>query len=508
MAEAAIPSVRLRPLTGWPAHGAMLAGAVTALLLLFADDAADVVGQWRNSSTYEHCLAIPPILAWLLWLRLPALRATHPQAWASGLIAVAAGALGWLVGEAAAAAVIRQFALLLMLEGAIAALLGRAVLRILLFPLGYAVFLVPAGDFLIPPLQTVTAKLSMALLHLSGVPARLEGVFITTPDGWFEVAAACSGIKFLIAMVALGVLAASLCFRSRRRRAIFLAACVVLPILANGVRAWGTIYIAHLFGARYATGFDHVVYGWFFFAVVIALMLAVAWPLFEEPEEYVASPAVMPTQRWPLIPTALAALLIAASPLAWVHAISAGRAPLPTAALPDVPGWHRVAPSGVAWRPRFAGADRVLMGRYADERGHSADLVLAIFRSQDATRRLTGFGQGAVDPDGTWAWAHGLPDPPRGKAELISGPGQASRAVLSFYRVGRITTGSEVAVKLETLKVRLIGGPQSAVALLVSADRAQGARGAADALLAALGDTDGLMDHAAGLSMGRDVDRR
>ncbi len=498
MAEATRPARRLSQPTGWPAHGAALAGTIAALLLLFAGDAADIADQWWNSSTYEHCLAIPPILAWLVWIRLPALRATPPETWTPGLIAIAAGALGWLVGEAAAAAVIRQFALLLMLEGAIAALLGPAALRILVFPLGFALFLVPAGDFLIPPLQTVTAGLSMALLHVSGVPARLEGVFITTPDGWFEVAAACSGVKFLIAMVALGVLAANLCFTGWIRRVVFLAACVVLPILANGVRAWGTIYIAHLFGARYATGFDHIVYGWFFFAAVIALMLAIAWPFFEDPglPEAVAARGAAP--RRPLALIAGAALGIALLPIAWSHAIAAGTPPLPAASLPRVPGWRPVPVSGVPWRARFAGADRVLAGRYADGRGRSADLVLAVFRSQDAGRRLTGFGQGAIDPDGAWAWARGLPDPPRGKAELISGPGQASRAVLSFYRVGRITTGGEVAVKLETLRIRLAGGPRRAVALLVSADAAQGGRPAADALLAALGDIDGLMDRAAG----------
>jgi hypothetical protein len=66
--------------------------------------------------------------------------------------------------------------------------------------------------------------------------------------------------------------------------------------------------------------------------------------------------------------------------------------------------------------------------------------------------------------------------------------------VLSFYRVGRITTGSDVAVKLETLKVRLIGGPSRAAALLISADEEQGGRASADALLAALGSPTQVMD--------------
>jgi exosortase len=69
-------------------------------------------------------------------------------------------------------------------------------------------------------------------------------VFITAPGGYFEVAEACSGVKFLIAMVAYGTLVANVCFRSWPRRAAFMAMALVVPILANGVRAWGTVFIA------------------------------------------------------------------------------------------------------------------------------------------------------------------------------------------------------------------------------------------------------------------------
>ena len=72
----------------------------------------------------------------------------------------------------------------------------------------------------------------------------------------------------------------------------------------------------------------------------------------------------------------------------------------------------------------------------------------------------------------------------------------------SFYRVGDVTTGSETRVKLETLKARLLGGPQRAVAILVSAEQPAGggsARPAIDAFLRALGPIDRLADRAAGL---------
>ena len=75
----------------------------------------------------------------------------------------------------------------------------------------------------------------MPLLHLFGVPAQVDGVLITTPNGYFEVAEACSGAKFVIAMIAYGALVANVCYRhAGRRRAAFMAMALVVPVIANG----------------------------------------------------------------------------------------------------------------------------------------------------------------------------------------------------------------------------------------------------------------------------------
>ena len=92
---------------------------------------------------------------------------------------------------------------------------------------------------------------------------------------------------FLIAMVTLAVLVSFTRFKSWSRRAAFMALSIIVPIIANGIRAWGTIYIAQSQGVEFAAGFDHIFYGWVFFAIVVALVLAAAWPFFErEPEDY------------------------------------------------------------------------------------------------------------------------------------------------------------------------------------------------------------------------------
>jgi exosortase A len=265
----------------WRTPLAQLALAWVALALLTRGDWAEMANQWWNSSTCNHILLVPPILAWLVRLRRAELAKLRPEAWWPGLAWVGAGLLAWTLGTAASVNLVAQFGAVMLLQGAVAVLLGPRVSAGLLFPLAYMGFLVPFGEEIVPPLQSLTAHMAVSLTQASGVPASISGVFIDTPVGRFEVAEACSGVKFLVAMIALGTLVAHLCFRSAKRRALFMAACVIVPILANGVRAWSTIYIAQSRGVEFAAGFDHIVYGWIFFAIVMAALFAVGWRFFD-----------------------------------------------------------------------------------------------------------------------------------------------------------------------------------------------------------------------------------
>ncbi len=266
----------------WARTVKQLTVATLAILLLFWRDVAQIGDIWWNISTYNHCLLLLPIIIWLVMQRKDELVLLTPAAWWPALLYSGLAAMIWLGGQALEINFARHLALVMMLQGAVVALTGPMVARGLAFPLFFAFFLVPFGDELIYPLQIVTAEMSMVLLGWSGIPAHLDGLYIATPAGLFHVAEACSGVKFLIAMVALGALVANLCFRSIRRRAALIAACVMVPIIANGIRAWGTIFIAHHRGLDFAAGFDHIFYGWVFFGAVIALVLAMAWPFFDK----------------------------------------------------------------------------------------------------------------------------------------------------------------------------------------------------------------------------------
>jgi exosortase A len=476
-------------------HHLIALGAVTFIIAsLFFGDARDMAHQWWNSSTYGHCLFIVPLVGWLVWQRRHEVVQVEPRAWLPGLAVVGLAAFGWLIGEAAGVALIRHAALVGMVQAGILTTLGPAAVRALLFPVFYLVFLIPFGDEFVPAMQTITAKMTMGLLHLAQVPAQIDGVFITIPNGWFEVAEACAGVKFLIAMIAYGALVANVCFRSWRRRTAFMALCIIAPILANGVRAFGTIYAAHLTSVEVATGFDHIIYGWFFFAFVMLIVMAASWRFFDRKigdAWLLELPDVFGRQR-SVVTLAVATVGVALLPLVWNETvIASGRHPLPNSvALPDVAGWSRVSNAkGYPWVPRFDGADHQLIGRYRDTKGHEVDVAIALYGWQAEGRKIVGFAQGAIDPESEWAWTSDVPAPVGGKAQRLLAPGKIAREAVTFYVLGGGATGDAMTVKLRTLRARLLGGDQAAAVVIISSEGAN--RPAIDAFLTAFAPIEG-----------------
>lgn len=495
----------------WSIHLKWLALAALAILAIFWRDAADMVRTWWTISTYNHGLVIVPILYWLVQQRREELVKLVPEIWAPGLCLTALASLGWLLGEAAGVAFARQLGLLMMLQGAVVTLLGPTVTRGLIFPLGFSFFLVPFGEEFVPFLQMVTAKLSMIFLGWANIPAFIDGIFISTPTGYFRVAEACSGIQFLIAMIAYGALVSNVCFQSWNRRILFMIAAVIVPIFANGIRAFGTIYIAHHTTLDFAAGFDHIFYGWFFFALVLILVMALGWPFFDRSldDPMIDGDALRQTRAQPRIaqkpaPVIAAMAAIILLPVLWTSVLAVQESPLPdTIALPEVAGWERIGYQPLyPWQPKFEGASHQLLGRYRNQAtGDRVDLAIAVYDRQTDGREIVGYGQGALVPDSGWSRNRTLDAPENAAAVELIAPGPVVRDVVSFYRIRGTLTGSESAVKLETLKNNLLGGPQQAVAVLVSSEtvREESPRKAIDAFLSDLGPVDKLADAMAGL---------
>jgi exosortase A len=179
---------------------------------------------------------------------------------------------GWLLASLASVLVVKQLALIFMIPVAICAIMGFRFTWAIAFPLAYLFFAVPVGESLIPPLIDFTANFTVSALQMTGIPVYREGNFFSIPSGNWSVVEACSGLRYLIASVTLGTLYAYLTYISWVKRLIFIIFSIIVPILANGLRAYLIVMTGHLSDMKLAVGVDHLIYGWVFFGFVMLLL--------------------------------------------------------------------------------------------------------------------------------------------------------------------------------------------------------------------------------------------
>lgn len=381
--------------------------------LAYGETIVSLVSIWANTGTFQYAFLIFPISVVLIWLRRPALPAVAPTFSVWGVAGLAAISLVWLVGALVSASILQHFSVVAAVPLAVLACYGLAVARVLFFPLVYMFFAVPFGAVLVVPLQNITAHFSVKALQLSGATVFQEGHLIYMPVATFEVAEACSGVRFFIATTALGTLYAYLFYRSWLRRILFVAAAIVAPVIANGLRVYFTVMIGQHLGMEYATGTDHLIFGWQFFGTVLVLLFLAGWYWHEAPTEI--SPdvrAALPSDRQSgsrrVVAAVVAALVLAAGPGIWAWTATAPYVPgavahlAPQRAVTD--GWKLVAGDSNPLGSAFNHADAYLSAVYQGGSGALVTVYAAVYRGQPQGRHdLLTFGNVAYDAH-TWNW--------------------------------------------------------------------------------------------------------
>ncbi|MCB1768201.1 MAG: exosortase A [Candidatus Competibacteraceae bacterium] len=376
-----------------------------AIMGLYWSTVAAMAMQWWYYETYAHGLLVAPIVLYMIWTRREELAALQPHGAASGLVLLLLISFGWLAAEVAQVAVVQQLAVAGILQAAVYALLGWNVVWAIAFPLAYLLFAVPVGEALLPPLQQITAWFTVEGLRLTGIPVLWEGLHIIIPSGNFEVAEACSGLRYLIASVALGFLYAYLTYRSIWRRLAFIALSVAMPIIANGLRAYGIVMIAHLSDMKYATGVDHLIYGWFFFGLVVLLMFWIGsfWREKEGDRMQDAGDRMQEASgqltenlepgTWNLMSAAgwtLAVILAAAIGPLWATWAQHGHlkgTPIVLLAPPAIAPWQGPEADTGIWEPQFDGADAIVRSQYWLN-SQVVHLYIAYYRQQRPDAKL------------------------------------------------------------------------------------------------------------------------
>jgi len=247
---------------------------LTGLAAIYAPLAGKLVRDWMNLPDFNHGFLIPVVSGYMIFLKRKKLAEILPKVPVGergGIFLIAAGVLILAVGRLANEHFILRMSLPLILGGCIWQIFGRAVLRELLFPIAYLVFMFPIPSILLEkitfPLQLVASRFAAFFLDMGGVPVLREGNVIQLPNMSLEVVEACSGIRSLISLLALSAVFAYLFQKQQWRRAVLVASAIPIAVITNIIRVTGTGMLAHKFGGRAAEGFYHDISGWLVFVV-------------------------------------------------------------------------------------------------------------------------------------------------------------------------------------------------------------------------------------------------
>ncbi|MGB1108868.1 MAG: exosortase A [Gammaproteobacteria bacterium] len=380
-----------------------VAAVVLLLLGVYFDTASEMVNIWWRSETFAHGFLIVPISGYLIWRQADQVMPLQPRPTWWGIPPIVMVSLLWWLAEVSGTAVISQFAFTALIPLTVLTLVGPEVAKRLWFPLAYLVFAVPAGEGLIQPMMDFTAVFTVKALELTGIPVYWEGRYIAIPKGNFEVAEACSGVRYLIASMALGALYAHLTYRSLWRQAAFLLLAALVPIIANGIRAYGIVMIAHLSDMKLAVGADHLIYGWLFFGLVMFILFAIGSIWQEDLDAPATDQGVANTRVGGAMTMTLAIPLVAVSvllgPLLDRFASDSDAAgQVAMAEFQPAHGWQLADSKAPDWSPRFLGV--------ADEQRHSlsngqatVELYMGVYARQRQGVELLNFSNRFYDPD-------------------------------------------------------------------------------------------------------------
>lgn len=462
------------------------------LIAWYWSTATQIAGIWWRSETFAHGLVVLPISAWLVWNKRREIGGLMPEPVAWMVIPVLAAGLGWLLAQMVNINALAHFSLVTMIVAAFVGVLGLRLSRVLAFPLAFLFFGVPIGEFLMPTLMHYTAEFTVLALRVSGVPVYQEGLFFIVPNGRWSVVEACSGIRYLIASLMVGTLYAYLNYRSLVRRLLFVGVAIIVPIVANWLRAYLIVMIGYLTDNKVAAGVDHLIYGWLFFGVVILTMfwIGARWREdFDSPAATAAVSGSTTMRRWPAI--VLLAGSIALFPVLHQQMDEPVKpftvelkSPAPQ------PGWSAVDMIFHDYLPIYSGYRGRVYQAYRHESGIVLGLYVAYYARQRKEAELIAWANRLTTRDENTRWMQVI-----NRVEQMP-PGQVRRTVVSdrdrriavwhWYRSNDRTVIDDRVAKALLALNRLTGQPDDAafIAVLVPVDdRGDDARPLVDTFL-------------------------
>lgn len=338
--------------------------ALFVWLAIFSQGVLTAVDVWIVSEIFNHCLFVIPFSLYLIYQKRNTLNIHEVKPSLLPLIPLIGAVFVQLFALIGDIKILMHIATFTSLPLLIWLLVGNKIASKLSFPLFFILFSIPIGDQLIPHLQELTTNIAVPLLELTNVPIYRNGLYLDIPEGRFLVAEACSGISFLISSIVFGFGYAYLSFTRLKKRALFIALSIFVPILANALRVYGIILTGHLSNMEYAVGADHLIYGGVFYIFVLFILIFIGERFRDKqikiPVKVQETPT--PLATYSLLPVAVF-ILFALGQQIWLYSIN--NVNKPEFFIPANVSVHQLSyqtNESTTWQPQFNNADKEAFG--------------------------------------------------------------------------------------------------------------------------------------------------
>jgi EpsI family protein len=444
---------------------AAAAGLAIGVLAVYREPLLALVRQWDASPMYSYGYVVPFISAYLVVARKDRLAAI---AIAPAKIAGAAIlALSWMLlafGRINAIQVIEQLSFIGAICGVVLVLFGTRHLLLCSPAIAYLLFMMPIWDVFTEPLhwtfQINSAKLGVWMMQTVGIPVFREQTIVVLPNLTFEVARECSGVNYLVAVLAIALPLSWMRLQQPWRRATLVGTSLLVAAMANSLRVAliGTLSYAEIGSPLH--GPFHVLHG-LFVAGIGFVVIFVGLRVLEERGHSTRPMAVKASTStsgsWRIRDAVGLALLF------WAVA-SAGVAPQarsvdldqPLESLPrqlgkwsaDPMPWPALGPAPSAINNAWRSADGQLERRYRSEAGAIIEVKVFYFAKQTQGREIISSTSADLHRDASRV-AIGA-NSGRFEANRVHWPDR-NQTALFWYESGERPEAGQVATKLNTM---------------------------------------------------------
>jgi exosortase len=207
-------------------------------------------------SYYSHGYIVPLVSLYLAYLERQKLSAAEIGSCPGGILVIIMALFLHVLATMADINFLSGFSMYFYVVGACLFFFGAKIVRIVMFPLGFLLFMFPIPDLVIDflglPTKSIASSIGLSMIDVFGIPYYREGFRIELADCTFVVGTPCNGMKSLISFAALGCVASHMMGTSLLKRIILLVLIYPLAIVLNGVRIAVLVLIAYRFGIENA----------------------------------------------------------------------------------------------------------------------------------------------------------------------------------------------------------------------------------------------------------------